>query len=630
MRPALKQAVDREWARKTTTPPDEGGDRRATNGTTTNGTTGNGAATHATDTNGAPPAATAPAAQDQTQRRRLSDFLLTEGMITTEQFGVVMAEQKRTNEKLPVLVVRMGLMTEDQMVDAQSRHYRIPFVVFPEGGIPPEILRLVPAAIALKHDVVPIGRSAGALTLAMVDPTNLSAVDDVAFRTGMRVFPVIARPSVIRQALDQFYEAQKASLANALSEAETEAGAVAGIEERAPNPLDLRASADHAPVVKLVNMIIVEAIGRGASDIHLEPGERFVQVRFRVDGVLQDVMTPAKRLEPALVSRIKIMANLDIAERRLPQDGRIKFRDASREMDFRVSVIPTLYGESVVLRLLDKSALKLDLTQLGFDTWSLEQFQTAIRSPHGMILVTGPTGSGKTTTLYSALQTVNSSEIHILTLEDPVEYNIPRVNQVQVNEEIGFGFATALRSFLRHDPDVILVGEMRDLDTAQVANRAALTGHLVLSTLHTNDAPSTVSRLMDMGIPPFLLGSSLRLIVAQRLARKICEDCREPYEADEADLVAHGLRPQGRGALVLSRGRGCPTCTFTGLRGRIALYEVLPITGEIRELIARGADAGAIKKVARDLGMLTLRDAGLAKVLEGVTTIEEVLRVTAE
>jgi type IV pilus assembly protein PilB len=602
MKPALRQAVDREWSRKTAPPSDEGTERRSA----------------APATNG----------DGQSQRRRLSDFLLAEGLITSDQFAQVMAEQKRTNDKLPSVIVRLGFMTEEQMVHAQSRHYRIPFVVLPEGGIPPEILRLVPGAIALKHEVIPIGRTAGALTLAMVDATNLSAVDDVAFRTGMRVFPVVAQPSLIRQALEQLYEPPKSNLATALTDAET--GTPGEGDEKAPSPLELQASAEHAPVVKLVNMIILDAIARGASDIHLEPGERYLQVRFRIDGVLQDVMTPAKRLEPALVSRIKIMTSLDIAERRLPQDGRIKFRDSGREMDFRVSVIPTLYGESVVLRLLDKTALKLDLTQLGFDGWSLEQFHAAIRSPHGMILVTGPTGSGKTTTLYSALQTVNSSDIHILTLEDPVEYNIPRVNQVQVNEEIGFGFATALRSFLRHDPDVILVGEMRDLDTAQIANRAALTGHLVLSTLHTNDAPSTVTRLIDMGIPPFLLGSSLRLIVAQRLARKICEECKGPYDADEGDLVAHGLKPQGLGAIALYRGVGCRSCNFTGLRGRIALYEVLPIGREIRELIVGQASSAEIKKVARDLGMLTLREAGLSKVLEGVTTIEEILRVTAE
>ena len=597
MKPAAKQAVDRDWARQNTPPPES-------------------------PSNGG---AAAPA-DGLTQRRRLSDFLLAEGLISAEQLSLLMSEQKRTNEKLPVLAVRLGLMTEDQMVDAQARHYRIPFVVFPEGGIAPEILRMVPAAIALKHEVIPIGRSAGALTLAMIDPTNLSAVDDVAFRTGMRVFPVVARPSVIRQALEQFYETQKTTLASALSEAEAE-----NVETTVEaNPLDLRASADQAPVVRLVNMILLEAVTRGASDVHLEPSERFMQVRFRVDGILQDVTAPAKRLEPAVVSRIKIMSNLDIAERRLPQDGRMKFRDGTREVDFRVSIIPALYGESVVLRMLDKSALKLDLTQLGFDAWSLEQFQKAIHCTHGMILVTGPTGSGKTTTLYSALQTVNTPEIHLLTLEDPVEYNIPRVNQVQVNEEIGFGFAGALRSFLRHDPDVILVGEIRDLETAQIANRAALTGHLVLSTLHTNDAPSTIARLVDMGVPPFLLSSALRLIVAQRLARKICEECRESYEADESELIANGLAPQGRGTLTLYRGRGCQTCSFTGLKGRMALYELLPVTREIRDQINTGATTAEIKKVGRDLGMRTLREAGLVKVLEGVTTVEEVLRVTAE
>jgi len=597
MKPAAKQAVDRDWARQNTPPPES-------------------------PSNGG---AAAPA-DGLTQRRRLSDFLLAEGLISAEQLSRLMTEQKRTNEKLPVLAVRLGLMTEDQMVDAQARHYRIPFVVFPEGGIAPEILRMVPAAIALKHEVIPIGRSAGALTLAMIDPTNLSAVDDVAFRTGMRVFPVVARPSVIRQALEQFYETQKTTLASALSEAEAE-----NVETTVEaNPLDLRASADQAPVVRLVNMILLEAVTRGASDVHLEPSERFMQVRFRVDGILQDVTAPAKRLEPAVVSRIKIMSNLDIAERRLPQDGRMKFRDGTREVDFRVSIIPALYGESVVLRMLDKSALKLDLTQLGFDAWSLEQFQKAIHCTHGMILVTGPTGSGKTTTLYSALQTVNTPEIHLLTLEDPVEYNIPRVNQVQVNEEIGFGFAGALRSFLRHDPDVILVGEIRDLETAQIANRAALTGHLVLSTLHTNDAPSTIARLVDMGVPPFLLSSALRLIVAQRLARKICEECRESYEADESELIANGLAPQGRGTLTLYRGRGCQACSFTGLKGRMALYELLPVTREIRDQINTGATTAEIKKVGRDLGMRTLREAGLVKVLEGVTTVEEVLRVTAE
>jgi type IV pilus assembly protein PilB len=561
--------------------------------------------------------------------RRLSDFFLSEALITPEQFGQAVTEMKRTNEKLPSVVVRLGFMTEDQMVTAQSHHYKLPAVAFPEGGIPPEILRLVPAAIARKHEVMPIGRSAGAVTLAMVDPTNLSAVDDVAFRTGMRVFPVICRPSHIRQAIEAFYDSPRSSLATALSEAEAETSATEAVDERV-SALELRASADQLPVVRLVNMILLDGIQRGASDIHLEPGERSFQVRCRVDGILQDVMTPAKRLEAAVVSRIKIMASLDIAERRLPQDGRIKFRDASREIDFRVSIIPALFGESVVLRLLDKSALKLDLNQLGFDDWSLEQFQKAVKSPHGLILVTGPTGSGKTTTLYSALQTVNSPDVHILTLEDPVEYNLPRVNQVQVNDEIGLGFATALRSFLRHDPDIILVGEMRDLETAQVANRAALTGHLVLSTLHTNDAPSTVARLLDMGLPPFLLSSSLRLVVAQRLVRKICGECKATYDVPEETLTPHGYTAQGNGVVTLARGKGCTVCSFTGLKGRLAIYELMPVTREISDLILASAPTAELCKAARQQGMRTLREAGLAKVIEGVTTVEEVLRVTTE
>ena len=562
--------------------------------------------------------------------RRLSDFIISEGLVTPEEFAVAFAEQKKTGERLAAVVVRLGLLTEPQIVHAQSQHYRIPSVPFPET-VPSEILRMVPAAIARKYEVIPIGRSAGALTLAMVDPTNLSAVDDVAFRTGMRVFPVLSLPSKIREAIEAAYDNARTGLASALSDAEAEAGSGPEGEARERiDPNELRASAEHLPVVRLVNMILLEAVQRGASDIHLEPGEQTVHVRYRIDGVLQDVMHPAKRLEPAVVSRIKIMANLDISERRLPQDGRIKFREAAREVDFRVSIIPALFGESVVLRLLDRSSLRLDLTQLGFDPWSLEQFQKAIQSPHGMILVTGPTGSGKSTTLYSALQSVNRPDIHILTLEDPVEYNLPRVNQVQVKDEIGLTFASALRSFLRHDPDVILVGEMRDLETAQIANRAALTGHLVMSTLHTNDAASTVVRLLDMGIPAFLLSSALRLVVAQRLIRKVCEECKQPHDIDEASLVPYVQTSRGDGQVTVFKGRGCGACNQTGLKGRIAIYEVMPVTKEIKELILHGAHPAEICKVARDQGMKTLREAGLHKVLEGVTTVEEVVRVTAE
>jgi type IV pilus assembly protein PilB len=561
--------------------------------------------------------------------RRLSDFIVAEGLISAEQLTLAVAEQKRTGERLADLLVRLGLLTETQIVHAQAQHYRIPSVPFPDT-VPSELLRLVPSAIARKYQVIPIDRSAGALTLAMVDPTNLAALDDVAFRTGMRVFPVISLPSRIRDAIDAAYDYFKSGLASALSDAEAEASAAADNDARDRiDPIQLRASAEHLPVVRFVNTILLEAVQRGASDIHLEPGEHAFQVRYRIDGILQDVVAPAKRLEPAVVSRLKIMASLDIAERRLPQDGRIKLRDAAREIDFRVSIIPALFGESVALRLLDRTSLRLDLTQLGFDGWGLEQFQKAIASPHGLILVTGPTGSGKSTTLYSALQTMSSSDTHILTLEDPVEYNLPRVNQVQVKEEIGLTFASALRSFLRHDPDVILVGEMRDLDTAQIANRAALTGHLVLSTLHTNDAASTVARLLDMGIPPFLLASSLRLVVAQRLIRKVCAECREPYEIDAASLVPYTTTPaDGRVTVVI--GRGCAVCNQTGLKGRIAIYEVMPVTKEIKELIAHGARPAEICKVARDQGMRTLREAALAKVLEGVTTLEEIMRVTTE
>jgi type IV pilus assembly protein PilB len=627
MKETIKRAVDREWTRQAAVATAQAERRPAPAADSMPEPT---EATAISLLAASPHSSGSPAESPSAVGRRLSDFVVAEGLITAEQFAQVVAEQKRTGDKLASVVVRLGFMTEEQMMHAQSLHYRIPSVKFPES-LPPEIVRIIPGAIARKHEVLPIGRSAGALTLAMVDPTNLSAVDDVSFRTGMRVFPVICLPSQIRQAIETLYDHAKAGLATALSDAEADVAAPieSGPDERI-DPNDLRASADQVPVVRLVHMVLTEAINRGASDIHLEPAERELHVRYRVDGVLQDVMTAAKRLEPAIVSRLKIMASLDIAERRLPQDGRIKFRETGRDIDFRVSMIPSLFGESVVLRILDRSSLRLDLTHLGFDARSLAEFQKAIRSPHGMILVTGPTGSGKTTTLYSALQSVASPDIHILTLEDPVEYNLPRVNQVQVNEEIGLTFPAALRSFLRHDPDVILVGEMRDLETAQIANRAALTGHLVLSTLHTNDAASTVARLLDMGIPSFLLASSLRLIVAQRLVRKVCEECKQAYEADESTLVPHGHRPRDLGRLTLYKGRGCSMCHQTGLKGRVALYEAMPVTAELKELVLQAAPPAEIARLARDQGMRTLREAGLQKVIDGVTTVEEVLRVTIE
>jgi len=437
----------------------------------------------------------------------------------------------------------------------------------------------------------------------------------------------------IRKAIDRLYEAQTGGLAEVLSEMDAAVGDVEVVEGEdeqwaKADIFELKESADEAPVVRLINMILVDAIRRGASDIHLEPYEKVFRVRFRIDGVLHEIMTPPKRLEAALTSRVKIMSNLDIAERRLPQDGRIKLRYNQREIDFRVSTLPTIFGEKTVMRILDKDALQLDLALLGFDPWSLEQFTRAINQPYGMILITGPTGSGKTTTLYSAIHTINSPDVNIMTAEDPVEYNLKGVNQVQINEGIGRTFAAALRSFLRQDPDIILVGETRDLETAQIGIRAALTGHLVLTTLHTNDCPSTVARLLDMGIPPFLVSSALTLILAQRLGRKICKDCKQPYDADEETLVPYGHVPQGLGKIQLYKGKGCKSCSFTGMKGRVAIYEVMPISEKIREMTLRNAPTADIRDMALSQGMKTLRQNALQKVLEGVTTVEEVLRVT--
>ncbi|MBI4589906.1 MAG: type IV-A pilus assembly ATPase PilB [Candidatus Rokubacteria bacterium] len=566
--------------------------------------------------------------------RRLGDLLVAAGLVAPTQLAEALAEQKRTGEKLGPVLVRLGLVSEEQLVKVLSSQYGIPTVTLSDITLEPELLKLVPAWIAKKYELVPVHYANGTLTLAMADPTNLSALDDMAFMTGLQVVPAIAPLSVIRQAIEHSYETSLSTLADMLTEAEAIAEEINLVRDRDLGGLvdirQLRASADEAPVVRFVNMILLDAIRRAASDVHLEPYEDALRIRFRLDGMLHKIMDAPKQLEPALVSRIKIMANLDIAERRLPQDGSIQFRGRSREVDLRVSTLPTIFGESVSVRILDKEALKLDLSQLGFDAWCLEQFRKVIHSPHGLILITGPTGSGKTTTLYAAINTVNAPHVNIMTVEDPVEYNLKGVNQVQVKEEIGRTFAAILRSFLRHDPDVVLVGEMRDLETAQIAVRAALTGHLVLSTLHTNDCPSSIDRLLDMGIPPFLVSSSLRLILAQRLVRKICLDCREAYEADEESLAPYGHTPQGLGKCTLYRGEGCPTCNFTGMKGRVAIAEVMPIAREIRDLIRASAPTAEVREVARRQGMRTLREAGLQKVLEGMTNVDEVLRVTTE
>ena len=563
----------------------------------------------------------------QPQTRRLGDLLVAEGLISEAQLKQALAEQKGKTEKLGSILARLGFITEEQLIGFLSRQYGIPSITLNNIDVDAETLRLVPAPIARKYEVLPVKRIGGTLTLAMADPTNVFALDDVAFMTSLQILPVVAPQAAIRKAIDKAYDSVQQSWRELnddqrrwVLEGESDSAGV--------DVFELKESADEAPVVKLVNMVMVDAIRKGASDLHWEPYEKHFRIRFRIDGVLHEMLSPPKRLEPAIISRLKIMSNLDISERRVPQDGRIKLRFGSKEIDFRVSILPTIFGEKAVLRILDKESLQLDMTKLGFDTWSYEKFGHAIHQPYGMVLITGPTGSGKTTTLYSAIATINSPEHNIMTAEDPVEYNLKGVNQVQVNDGVGRTFAAVLRSFLRQDPDIILVGETRDLETAQISIRAALTGHLVFTTLHTNDCPSTVARLFDMGIQPFLLSSALLLILAQRLGRRICKDCRQPVEGKEEDLVPYGHVPLGLTNVNFSRGKGCATCNFTGMKGRVAIYEVMPVTEPLRDMILKNAPTADIREQAQKDGMKTLRQAGLMKVIEGTTTVEEVLRVT--
>src|SRR5213593_3682153 len=556
----------------------------------------------------------------QPVNRRLGDLLVADGLLTADQLKKALAEQKGSPEKLGSVLIRLNFVNEDQLIGFLSRQYGVPSITLAQLDIDSDVLKLVPAPIARKYEVVPVRKMGNSLALAMADPTNVFALDDISFMTNLQVLPLVASQTAIRKAIDRNYESKAEAISTVLSDMQTDLANV--------DVFELKESADEAPVVKLVNMVLVDAIQKGASDIHFESYEKIFRIRFRIDGVLHEMLAPPKRLEAAILSRLKIMSNLDIAERRLPQDGRIKLRYNTREIDFRVSTLPTIFGEKAVLRILDKEALKLDMTQLGFDEWSLEKFSAAIHQPYGMVLITGPTGSGKTTTLYSGIHTINSPDVNIMTAEDPVEYNLKGVNQVQINEGIGRTFSAALRSFLRQDPDVILVGETRDLETAQISIRAALTGHLVFSTLHTNDCPSTIARLLDMGIPPFLVASSLLLLLAQRLGRKVCRACREPYDADEESLVPYGHVPSGKGKVQFYKGKGCATCNFTGMKGRVAIYEVMPISEELRDAILKNAPTAELRTIAQSQGMRSLRQAGLLKVIEGTTTVEEVLRVT--
>jgi type IV pilus assembly protein PilB len=591
---------------------------------------------------------------------KLGEILVRENLISPQHLREALDYQREHGGRLGFNLVKLGLVSDDMITAVLSRQYGIPSVNLELFQIDAQVLHLIPQEVAQKYSVLPLSRVGASLTLAMVDPTNVFAMDDVKFMTGLNVEPVVVAEASIQQAISKYYGTSKEIELSALGadevvfEGAVTKNANGGIthadlvsldtidfdEDRTEDvevvedneEIDLstlsRISED-APVVRLVNVLLVDALRRGASDIHVEPYEKELRIRFRIDGVLYDVMRPPLKMRDALISRVKIMAKLDISEKRLPQDGRIKIKvkvDArSRELDFRVSTLPTLFGEKVVLRLLDK---ELDMTKLGFEPESLVKFQRNISRPYGMVLVTGPTGSGKTNTLYSALQSLNTVQTNIMTAEDPVEFNLMGINQVQMKEQIGLNFAAALRAFLRQDPNIILVGEIRDFETAEIAIKAALTGHLVLSTLHTNDAPSTISRLMNMGIEPFLVATSVNLIQAQRLIRRVCKDCKREAPMPPEALMEVGFSAEDAKALKTYTGKGCSTCNNTGYKGRIGLYEVMEVNDDIRELILIGASSLELRKKAIEDGMITLRESGLQKIRAGLTTLEEVVRET--
>lgn len=564
------------------------------------------------------------------QSTRLGELLVRNNLITKEQLIQALEEQRVSGGqmRLGAVLVKLGYIEEPDLTSFLSKQYGVPSINLSELEIDPAILKLIPAEVAQKYQIVPVNRAGSTLIVAMCDPSNIFAIDDIKFMTGYNVEVVVASETAIKASIDKFYD-QSASLADVMGDlGEMEEFEVIGEEEEV-DVSSLERATEDAPVVKLVNLILTDAIKKRASDIHIEPYERVFRVRYRIDGVLYEVMKPPMKLKNAITSRVKIMAELDIAERRLPQDGRIKIKlGGGKDMDFRVSVLPTLFGEKIVLRLLDKSNLQLDMTKLGYEAESLTHFKREIHKPFGMVLVTGPTGSGKTVSLYSALSELNKTTENISTAEDPVEFNFAGINQVQIHEEIGLTFAAALRSFLRQDPDIIMIGEIRDFETAEIGVKAALTGHLVLSTLHTNDAPSTINRLLNMGIEPFLVASAVNLITAQRLARRICQDCKEVEKIPVQALIDAGVPPEDAPSYLCHKGRGCPKCNSTGYKGRVGFYQVMPMLDEIKELILSGANTAEIKRESMRLGIKTMRQSGLSKLKDGVTSFEEVLRVT--
>ncbi len=583
---------------------------------------------------------------------RIGELLLKEKRITPDQLQQALNQQKANGAKLGHNLVKLGFVKDEEITSVLSRQYGVPSINLPQFEIDPAVLKLIPADTAGKYQIIPLSRAGATLTIAMTDPTNVFAMDDIKFMTGYNIEPVVASEAAVAAAIEHYYPSTAKGVAarvqtgpstlematRGLEEMQATletAGDVEVLEELQEISADaLARQSEEAPVVRLVNVVLMSAIQKGASDIHIEPYEKELRVRYRIDGILYNIMNPPLKLRDAIASRIKIMSKLDIAEKRLPQDGRIKIRfnenGVAKEIDFRVSVLPTLFGEKIVMRLLDKDKLMLDMTRLGFEPESLARFEAAILRPWGMVLVTGPTGSGKTNTLYSSISKINTPETNILTAEDPIEFNLVGINQVQVRESIGLNFAAALRSFLRQDPNIILVGEIRDFETAEIAVKAALTGHLVLSTLHTNDAPSTINRLMNMGIEPFLVANSVHLICAQRLVRRVCQHCKEPHPVPAPALVHAGFSPEDAADVTPMRGAGCDRCNLTGYKGRVGLYEVMEVTEDLRELFLVGASGLELRRKAIDEGMITLRMSGLRKVKDGVTTIEEVVRETVK
>jgi type IV pilus assembly protein PilB len=572
---------------------------------------------------------------------RIGELLLKERRITPEQLQEALAYQKGQGGKLGTALVKLGFVRDEDITALLSKQYGVPSINLSQFEIDPAIIKLIPVETAQKYQIIPLSRVGATLTIAMTDPTNVFAMDDIKFMTGYNIEPVVTAEAAVSAAIQTYYAVPKSSESSALEVAsraledmpsgiDADVEVLEDLEEISVEALARQG--EEAPVIRLVNVLLMSAIQKGASDIHVEPYEKEYRIRYRVDGVLYNIMNPSLKYRDAIASRLKIMAKLDIAEKRLPQDGRIKIRyndqGKSKEIDFRVSVLPTLFGEKIVMRLLDRDKLMLDMTKLGFDAEPLSRFEAAIQKPWGMVLVTGPTGSGKTNTLYSSISRLNTIDTNIMTAEDPVEFNLPGINQVQIRENIGLNFAAALRAFLRQDPNIILVGEIRDFETAEIAVKAALTGHLVLSTLHTNDAPSTISRLMNMGIEPFLVSSSVNLICAQRLVRRVCTQCKAPDPVPPAALTKIGFGAEDASLVVPMRGTGCERCNGTGYKGRVGLYEVMDMTDSLRELVLVGASSLELRRKAVDEGMVTLRNSGLQKIKEGVVTIEEVLRET--